>query len=401
MTTNQGSLLLGSSKQTLLNQRNQKKYLHKERLDQLKATVDKDGNSFSIDEADDNKVFFLRKGSSDKLALGKLMVGEKNLLYYKFEDERNIFQKTNSWSVNYTLFQAVDYIVYETLKWYYQIPKIRAEEFGQVMQFDGIEQKIYIPLKYWDKRRVLIDPTELRRRNLIGDSWYEKLGVVLGSPYMSQIAEYLKERRKVVVVYPEQENIFRAFKRSSFEHTKVVIIGQDPYHDGSADGLAFSYKHGSKKPVSKSLDIIIKEVERDVYDGFNLNFDYELTHWADQGVLLLNSSLTVEHGRPQSHSHIGWQRFIKIALYELMKDMYPKVIIGWGNIAISLIEEVKAKVGDTQHLILTAKHPASDLYHKDSFGDVAPNYPQTFSGCRHFSRANEFLKQNKRKEILW
>lgn len=403
---NQKLLLLDSSKQLRQRQENLR-LTHKERLEKLKIAVDKDGNQFSVDEKDDNKIFLHKnKGfypHAEKLALGKIMVGERNLLYYKFEDERNIFKKTDSWSINYTIFKEVDHIVYETRKMYYQIPRLRALEFGEVIQFDGTEEKLYVPLKYWDKRKTLIDKTEERRRNLLGDSWYEKLGGVLGSPYMTQIANYLEERRKVAVVYPEQKDIFRAYKRCSFEHTKVVILGQDPYHDGTADGLAFSYKHGSKKPASKSLDVIIKEVERDVYDGFNITFDYDLSNWADQGVLLLNSSLTVEHGKPQSHSHIGWQRFIKITLYELLKDIHPKVYLLWGTIAKNIFDEVfaKAYVQDSRNLILYAKHPASDLYNKNQFGGVDPNYPHTFSGCGHFSRANDFLKHNKRRDIVW
>lgn len=381
--------------------------LPKERLNQLNEAVDKDGNSFKVDVVDDdNFIRFYKKGNPDILTLGKLIIGERGLLYYKFEDERNIFLKTDSWSINYSIFQYVDYIVYETRTKWYQISKERAVEFGDVLQFDGTEEKIYIPLRFWDIRRTLIDPTEKRRRNLIGDSWYEKLGGVLGSPYMTEIANFLNERRKVAVVYPEQQNIFRAYKLSTFEHTKVVILGQDPYHDGSADGLAFSYLNGSKKPVQKSLDLIIKEIERDVYDGFNLDFDYNLGYMARQGVLLLNAALTVEHGKPQSHSHIGWDRFVKITLYELLKDLRPRVFMFWGNIAQTLYGVVQEKMREQNvaagnHLILYAKHPASDLYGKDSFGNVTPNYPQTFSGCKHFSQANAFLKINKRKEIIW
>lgn len=381
--------------------------LPKDRLQQLSETVDKDGNSFKVDVVDDdNFIRFYRKGNPDILTLGKLMIGERGLLYYKFDDERNIFQKTNSWSINSTIFKYVDYIIYETRTKWYQISKERAVEFGDVLQFDSTEEKIYIPLKFWDTRRTLLDKTEERRRNLIGDSWYEKLGVVMGSEYMTQIANFLMERRKVVVVYPEQKDLFRAYKLSTFEHTKVVILGQDPYHDGSADGLAFSYLNGSKKPVQKSLDLIVKEIERDMYSGFNLDFDYNLSYIARQGVLLLNSALSVEHGKPQSHSTIGWDRFIKITLYELLKDIRPKVFMFWGNIAQTLYGDVQEKMRQQnipigQHLILYAKHPASDLYNKDSFGNVAPNYPQTFSGCRHFSQANAFLKANKRKEIIW
>jgi len=332
------------------------------------------------------------------------LIGERNLLYHKYEEEKNIFRNTNSWTINYTIFQQVDHIIYETLKDVYQIPKARAAEFGEVIKFQ--EKKINIPLIYWDKRKQLIDKVELRRRNLLGDSWYEVLKDVLNSEYMIKIGNYLRDRRTKTIVYPDEDKVFRAYKFSSFIHTKVVILGQDPYHDGSANGLAFGFKDDSKKRPAKSLDVIFKEVERDCYNGMHLDFDNTLIPWAQQGVLLLNTVLTVERGKPKSHDEMGWQRFIKITIYELLKDPAPKVYMLWGNDAINLFETVfqalKVKGFKLDHsLVLKARHPAADLYAADQFGNTAPDFPNTYAGCRHFNKANEFLLKNKRKPITW
>lgn len=371
---------------------------HKERLKSLKNAVDEDGNLYSFGEED--KICLRKKNTREDLPIGRIKVGERNLLYYKWEDERNIFQKTEAWSINYVVFEQVDNIIYETTKYSYTIPRQRAIEFGEVLKFNG-EKKIYIPIKYWDKRRTLIDPIENRRRNLFGDSWYELLKDVINSEYMSTIGNYLRKRRTEILVYPEEENVFRALKLTHLRQVKVVVLGQEPYIDGSANGLAFGFKTSSQKRPSKSLDVIFKEVERDVYKGFHLDLDDSLVSWADQGVLLLNTILTVEKQRLKSHESLGWQRFIKIILYELLMDADQKVFMLWGNDAQALFEEVNAKQPTFHHLVLKSKHPAADLYGKDQFGDITPNYPSTFSGNKHFSQANQFLINCKRKPIKW
>lgn len=373
----------------------------------LNTTVDEDGRIYKIDAQDDNKVSFLY--NSESTILGHIMIGENNLLYHRFDDEKNIFTnifvKTDSWGVDYAIFKVVDLIVYETLTHLYKIPKVRALEFGAINKYDK-ETKIYIPIKYWDKRHKGVDKVEERRRNLLGDSWYEVLKPVINSEYMSTLGNYLRGRRKVAKVYPDEEDIFRAFKLTSFEQTKVVIIGQDPYNDGSASGVAFAFKGVPNYQGAKSLHVIYNEVERDIYSGFNLDTDFTLEPWAEQGVLLLNTHLTVEHGKALSHQMIGWKRFTKIVLYELIKDQSPKVFMLWGSNAQSLYEEVvttmlEKKIKIPSHLILKAKHPAADLYNADVLGNVVVDYPRTFSGCKHFSQANEYLKKNNRKQIKW
>jgi uracil-DNA glycosylase len=281
-----------------------------------------------------------------------------------------------------------------------------------------------VPLKYWETRHKglqAVYPEEFNWRNRIGDSWFTKLKAVLTSPMMKSIQQTVKADRNLGkeeialgirnprnVVYPESKDVFKAFKLCTFEHTKVVILGQDPYYDGSANGLAFGYKSGFNPHTQKSLDVIYKEVERDIYKGMHLNHDPSLESWAKQGVLLLNTVLTVLKGRPKSHANIGWERFSKIVLMELMQDIEnPKVFITWGSDAretYETVEEVyrKKQFVSHPHLHLHAFHPAFDLRKKEgAFGEITPDYPRTFLGNSHFSKTNEFLKKFGRKEIKW
>lgn len=338
-----------------------------------------------------------------------MLEGKYNLLYHKFEDERNIFRASNAWSINLAVLDEVDVIVYETLNNFYWTTKTRALEFGNVQNYQN-EKKLYLPLVYWQSRKQRISDVEERRRALLGDSWYDVLAPVINSDYMSKIGNYLRERRTKTIVYPAERDVFRALQATHFKQIKVVILGQDPYHDGSANGLAFGFKLKwvetqkgvTTKPLPKSLDVIFKEVERDCYNGLYLNSDPTLQSWADQGVLLLNTVLTVERGVPKSHANIGWQRFTKIVLWELLKDISPKVYMLWGNDAQSLFQEVWEKVNPTTEqvsnaLVLKAKHPAADLYGEVSKAD----FPNTFAGNGHFSQANKFLKIHKRQQIKW
>lgn len=197
---------------------------HKERLKLLKETVDEQGNIYSIGE--EEKIFLRKAGTREDIPIGRVMVGEKNLLYHKFEDERNIFRATNAWSINLKIFENIDFIVYESLKKVYTIPRTRAEEFGEITNFQN-EKKINIPLIYWDIRPQLISDTEQRRRNLLGDSWYELLKDVINSDYMSKIGNYIRQRRTEAIVYPDDQNIFRALKMCHPKQVKVTILGQN------------------------------------------------------------------------------------------------------------------------------------------------------------------------------
>jgi uracil-DNA glycosylase len=265
---------------------------------------------------------------------------------------------------------------------------------------------------YWESRHKGIEhlnPTEWKRRNLFGDNWYNLLKVAIDSDHMSQLGKNIASLRKLSLVYPSPDRVFRAYKMCPPTYTKVIIVGQNPYYQhGVADGLAFSYLDGKPQNTRKALDEILDEIERDVYEGFNVNKHYNLDYLAKQGVFLLNSALTVEYNQPDSHLDIGWQKFTAYTLKMLYTDYRPKVFMLWGTQASNLFKQAINTGGagaftEVPHLILTAKHPAYDVRLRNNDLDHYNKltYPDTFKGCKHFSRANQFLISKGKTPIKW
>ena len=217
----------------------------------------------------------------------------------------------------------------------------------------------------------------------IDDSWKEIFNVEFNKEYFSLIDSTLfKEIEIENVICPSRELIFNAFKLLPFDNVKVVILGQDPYHGfGQAHGLSFSVPKGIRPPPS--LINIFNDLESDL--GYNIPKHGDLTFWANQGVLLLNSFLTVKLGNPLSHQKIGWELFTDHIIEELSKNQQHLVFILWGKFAQS-----KSKLIDaSKHLIIQSAHP-SPLSAYNGFWDSKP-----------FSLANEYLKQNGRQPIDW
>ena len=213
-------------------------------------------------------------------------------------------------------------------------------------------------------------------------SWKNELNKISDLSSLDKPMRYiLNEISKGKKISPSHNNIFKAFECCSFSSTKVVIFGQDPYFQKDvANGLAFSV--GPKKPLPSSLKNIYKEIESDV--GALSNNDGYLKSWADQGVLLLNSALTVEVGKPGSHSKIGWQDFI----FEIVKIINKKqnvVFILWGNDAKKYIKYIDKDI----NLILSSPHPSPLSSYRGFFG------------CRHFSKCNEYLESKNISKINW
>ena len=343
------------------------------------------------------------------------MIGQNNLLYHKY-----IRTEVDDEDLYNVLIELVDDIILESLTYFYKCTSIRFLEFS-IYPIESIFGKL--ELKYWDIRHKGIEhlnPIEWNKRNLFGDSWYEKLKEVLDTNHMKQLGSYLTIQRRSKRIYPNSQDVFRAFKLCTFEHTKVIIVSKNPYYTGTkdyctADGLAFSYKNGQDQPNRKALDVILDEIERDCYNGFEVNKHKDLSYLAKQGVLLLNSCLTVEHGNAESHLNIGWQRFTKYVLRLLFLDKVPKVFLLWGNDAQTLYKEAITGTNVSgnivkydsnihvaiPHLTLVAKHPAYDIRLENNGELRKVDYPNTFSGCEHFSTVNSFLKVNNRKEIEW
>ncbi len=216
----------------------------------------------------------------------------------------------------------------------------------------------------------------------LGNSWDALLKDEFEKDYYRNLRRILASEYRSRTVYPDMHDIFNALKYTAFEDVKAVIIGQDPYHGaGQAHGLCFSVKPGV--PMPPSLKNIFKELETDVGAPFPENG--ELTRWARQGVLLLNTVLTVREASPNSHRPLGWEIFTDKVISLLNDAPKPIVFLLWGANA-------KAKrdlITNPSHLILTAAHPSPLSAYNGFFG------------CRHFSKVNEFLRKCGREEIVW
>ena len=219
-------------------------------------------------------------------------------------------------------------------------------------------------------------------KNIIGNDWDEILEDEFAKTYFKEIINFLEKSYKENTIFPPKDEVFNALKLSSYKDTKVLILGQDPYYNfGQANGLAFSVKEGVKIPPS--LKNIYKELESDL--GIPIANSGSLVSWAKQGVLLLNTSLTVEEKKPNSHKNIGWQIFTDEIIKILNKKERPCVFILWGNNAIA-----KEKfITNPKHLIIKSSHPSPLSARRGFFGSKV------------FSRTNQFLKKNNEREIDW
>ena len=216
----------------------------------------------------------------------------------------------------------------------------------------------------------------------LGNDWDNILADEWQKPYYLELRKFLKQEYSTQTVYPNMEDIFNALKLTSFKDTKVVIIGQDPYHGfGQAHGLCFSVKKGVVPPPS--LKNIYKELKSDI--GFEIPNHGELTSWAKQGVLLLNNVLTVREGLPNSHKGKGWEIFTDRVIGELNKKENPVVFLLWGANAQKKAEIIT----NPKHYKLITVHP-SPL-----------SASRGFFGCKHFSKTNEILQKNHINPINW
>ncbi|MBO4323249.1 MAG: uracil-DNA glycosylase [Clostridia bacterium] len=215
----------------------------------------------------------------------------------------------------------------------------------------------------------------------IGNDWDEKLKPLFESENYLKIREFLKKEYSSHTVYPSMFDIFNAFKFTPYENVKVVILGQDPYHEpGQAHGLCFSVKEGVKLPPS--LVNIYKELQADL--GFKPPIGGDLTKWATQGVLLLNTTLTVIRGQANSHSKCGWTEFTDGVIEILSERAKPMVFILWGGNARS-----KKPLIAKRHLIIESAHPSPLSCYNGFFGS------------KPFSRANDFLLAHGETPIDW
>ncbi len=214
-------------------------------------------------------------------------------------------------------------------------------------------------------------------------TWTSVLGAEKQKPYFQKIMDFLHDERNAgKTIYPPQAEVFNALKFTPYQDVKVVIIGQDPYHGPrQAHGLSFSVVEGVKPPPS--LQNIYKELESDL--GLSRPQHGCLEKWAKQGVLLLNATLTVEASKPQSHGNLGWQTFTDEVIKSLNEHPNEIVFLLWGSFA----QKKSSLINTLKHKVLKAPHPSPLSAHRG------------FLGCKHFSKANAFLKEQGRTPIDW
>lgn len=215
-------------------------------------------------------------------------------------------------------------------------------------------------------------------------TWHDVIGAEKEQPYFRDTLSFVAQARQTgKIVYPPQSDVFNAFRFTEFSDVKVVILGQDPYHGpNQAHGLSFSVRPGI--PAPPSLVNIYKELHNDI-PGFTIPSHGYLKSWTDQGVLLLNTVLTVERGQAHSHAHLGWETFTDKVVAAINQHQSGVVFLLWGSHA-----QKKGNIIDRQrHFVLKAPHPSPLSAHRG------------FLGCRHFSQTNTLLSQQQKHPINW
>jgi uracil-DNA glycosylase len=216
----------------------------------------------------------------------------------------------------------------------------------------------------------------------IGGGWKEKLAGEFGQAYFEELTRFVKEEYQKTTIYPHPKNIFRAFELCPFEKVKVVILGQDPYHGaGQANGLCFAVNPGVNPPPS--LQNIFKELESDL--GHPVSHDTDLSRWAQQGVLLLNATLTVRAAQAGSHQGKGWEQFTDAVIRTLNDEREHLVFILWGNYA----KAKGAHIDRSKHFVIESAHPSPFSAHSGFFGS------------KPFSKTNSYLEAHGERRIEW
>lgn len=216
----------------------------------------------------------------------------------------------------------------------------------------------------------------------IEDSWKKVLSDVFEQDFFQRLVSFVKDEYQTNQVFPPGKEIFNAFDHCSLQSVKVVILGQDPYHGpGQAHGLSFSVKPGV--PFPPSLLNILKEIKSDM--GIDMPPNGDLTRWADQGVFLLNATLTVRANQAGSHQNQGWETFTDEVIKTISREREKVVFMLWGALA----QKKSDLIDPAKHFILKAPHPSPLSAHRG------------FLGCRHFSKANQYLIEQKIDPIQW
>ena len=221
----------------------------------------------------------------------------------------------------------------------------------------------------------------INKNSIFSSKWQEILKSEFSKEYFQDLKKFLKTEYKNHNIFPSKNKIFEAINKTAFDDIKIVIIGQDPYHGkGQANGIAFSVNDGINKPPS------LKNILKELSDDLKLNSEsVKLKNWTKQGVLLLNSILTVRENKPSSHKNQGWEIFTTKIIKNIAREKKNIIFILWGNYALQKIK----KIDLSNHFILKSPHPSPLSSYRGFFG------------CKHFSKANKILKKLKKEQVKW
>jgi uracil-DNA glycosylase len=342
------------------------------------------GDKISLEEKENRLLIFFKQADEKRTRqVGEILVdGENEFTYYKMEDESQIFNKNNGWSVMKIIAKEVGEIIYETPLAKYSIS--RKDAFEQADQYGwdpiGLGKKLFIPVRFWTVQWK--DKKLQKNVERMGYSWARKIGDEFDKNYMRELSQRLYQRSRVTQIYPDLKELFTAFKLTPFDQVKVCVIGDEPYQDEKATGLAYSYP-GEHTSYPKEIEHILLAVENDVYeDQLMLDPNRDLTRWAEQGVLLLNSSLSAEYNKPGLHKQGDlWKQFIQRVISELDKRSSPTIFLLFGEEAW----QYEGMIDHNKNLVIREKDPKTY-----KFGESKP-----------FSKTNEFLKDARIQQIHW
>jgi uracil-DNA glycosylase len=364
------------------------------KLEVLFTARDTSGNFLIYSNGD----LYLRLESEDRnRKIGKLGYVGNMLVYSKFDDESQIHRATNSWSIPLLVAHNIDIICIKTPKREYWIGGKLALHVGSILKFNGYERKLYVPVHVFEEslfnegvvEDVKEDITESDQKmiNRMGFTWQNLLKSEFSKDYYKKLMGGLNSAKNSgKIIYPPAGQMFRAFKLTPYDKVKVVIFGQDPYSDGSATGLAFSVENDSPlRDKPPSIQKICEAAEKEFPNHFSpAIMTGDLSGWAEQGVLLLNTALSVSAGNPGKHVE-HWRPFTKAVIEQLNQHPETIVFMLWGAFAKELKPLISSK-----HRILEAEHPV-----------YAARQNRTWDNNNCFTVTNKILEEVNRTKINW
>lgn len=354
------------------------------KLSTIAQRADLAGAEFTFEESS-GKLFFRQSNEDRTRMIGTIEKYEDGFLYRKKEKEMDMYHKFMAWSIYAPIVEMVEYIEYETENFHFYIRTntIPGRGFKMTNRGHGYSKKWVVPARSWGIR--IKDTRYQRMLDMLGFEWFQKLRGSLAKPSTKALMKFLKEERSRGMVYPRTDEVFYPLKYVGFVKTRVVIIGDMPLSSEFACNVPFSVKYGvaGKDEVNQN---IMKVVEDEIYDGFNLNSDTVFTHWMRQGVLPLNSSSTANLFSRDAHVGKGWEdwnREVIGALLEREHTVKPVFIL--------LGDEAKREYYDTIHEranVICAPMPYD-------------NNLEEFKSKKIFKTCNKILEQMLQKQIQW